>query len=224
MPGHSLDAILDELRAEWDALVLGERARRVADWSQPLEVVEAECRGLVLSGRWRDGRDDLLGVIGMSRRETYHSAILAWLLTPNKRHGLGPRFLHRLLSRLGVEANPGWLHRVRVECEVTRFETRADIVAFGADFTIIIENKVDAGEQPTQCARLYDCFSHDVAPAFVFLTPNRSPPRTTGSADVARKFVKWGYRDLIADLDASLGGTTSQAVHAYRLTLAKEFE
>lgn len=220
----SLDSMFDNLSAEWNALVLGERVRRVAEWGRLFEVVEAEHHGLVRSGRWLDGREDLLGVIGMSRRETYHSAILAWLLTPTKRHGLGARFLQRLLSRLAVESDPAWLHCVRVECEVTRLETRADIVVWGTDFTIVIENKVDAGEQPAQCERLHDRFCDEVSPAFVFLTPTRAKPRSAGRANVAERFVLLSYRDLIADLDAILCDTAAQAVHDYRRTLAREFQ
>jgi hypothetical protein len=87
------EVTFERLRCEWNDVVLGERLRRMANWEQQFALAEADYRALVHEGRWLDGRADLLGVIGASRRETYHSAILAWLLTPTRRHGLGPRFL-----------------------------------------------------------------------------------------------------------------------------------
>jgi hypothetical protein len=131
-----------------------------------------------------------------------------------------------MLSRLEVAANVDQLHRVRAECEVARLETRADIVVWGTDFTIVIENKVDANEQSAQCERLYDRFCEAVSTVFVFLRPSGARPRTMGRAEVCERYRLISYSDVIADLNASICDceTAAQSVHDYRRTLLGEFQ
>ncbi|MCW5880829.1 MAG: PD-(D/E)XK nuclease family protein [Anaerolineae bacterium] len=190
--------------------------------------LSAEHDALVRDGRWVVGVDDILSIIGRSRHEAYHSAMLAWLLNPLAKHGMGAALLSRLLQRCGVEDGPS-RHRARVECEVVRGNTRADIVAFCPDVTLIVENKVDAGEQERQCDRLYEHFGNEPGAVFLYLTPDGRPPQTaTGAARDAWTVLR--YRDLATMLAAILPQATTgelpaglAAAHNYLATLRREF-
>ena len=45
-----------------------------------------------------------------------------------------------------------------------RNDREADLVVRGEDFTLVIENKVDAPEQPHQCDDLFSNFKNESAP------------------------------------------------------------
>lgn len=215
----------DELKREWQTLVVDRRAVTMSEWQIVFDGIRRTYDDLVSSGHWLCGRDDLLWVIGVSRRETFHSAVLAWLLTPTRRHGMGAEFLKRFLACLEIQADQARLHRARVQCEVARLETRADIVVWGEDFTLVIENKVDAGEQSRQCERLFDRFRDERSPFFVFLTPGGHEPQTTGRPEVKAQFKRLSYLHLIAVIDSitSESVAAARAVHDYRATLMREF-
>ena len=145
----------------------------------------------------------MLSILGRSRREAYHSALLAWLLNPQARHGLGPAFLNGIIRHCAPEISFSDLHRARCELEVHRVDTRADIVVFAPQFTLVIENKVDAGEQPCQCDRLYEHFGRDPGAVFLFLSPSgRAPQTASGSAKEAFKPVR--YADIARLLEQAL--------------------
>lgn len=200
----------------------------VAAWKVDIEHLSAEQQDLVKSGRWVVGVDDILGIIGRSRHEAYHSAMLAWLLNPLAKHGMGAALLARLLQHSGVGDDPS-LHRARVESEVVRGGTRADIVVFCPDVTLVIENKVDAGEQARQCDRLYERFGDEPGAVFLYLTPNgRAPQTATGASRDAWTVLR--YRDLAIMIAEVLPQVTTShlpaglaAAHNYLATLRREF-
>ena len=45
-------------------------------------------------------RANIFDAVGMERQEVKHSAFIAWLLDPDKPHGLGNRFLDEFCKRL----------------------------------------------------------------------------------------------------------------------------
>lgn len=203
-------------------------AADVAAWEADVARLSAEHDALVRDGRWVVGVDDILSIIGRSRHEAYHSAMLAWLLNPLAKHGMGAALLARLLQRCGVEDGPS-RHRARVECEVVRGNTRADIVAFCPDVTLIVENKVDAGEQERQCDRLYEHFGNEPGAVFLYLTPDGRAPQTATGAALAI-WATLRYRDFAAMLDAALHDTRANAsasglaaAQNYLATLRREF-
>ena len=106
----------DKLDAEWSG-VLATRARRsVAAWTADFDEAREEQLALLERGLWRRGPDDFL--IGRSRAELVHSAMVGWLLDPLGHHSVGPRLLSRVLARTRWE--PGELSDVNVELEVSR--------------------------------------------------------------------------------------------------------
>ena len=64
---------------------------------------------------------------------------------------------------------------------------------WGRNLTLIIENKVDAPEQPDQCDDLYENYKDEIEPLFLFLTPDGRPPftATTPAAQRAFKTLSW---------------------------------
>jgi hypothetical protein len=216
--------VLDEWRT-----ITSMRAAGVEGWAEAFDTIAREERHLRAEGRWVHGRDDMFAVLGVERAEIRHSAIIAWLLDPCARHGLGTTFLERLLRRAFPEQVFGDLSGARPTCEVTRGDCRADIVVWMNDATVVVENKVDAEESPQQCDILYERFIENVGARFIFLTPKgRAPATATGEA--ANAFASISFTDVKTALDESLKTIRStsppwgrRAAEDYLLTLGREF-
>ena len=202
---------LAALREEWARVeqAIEEQDRRslrekVAEWEPLVARLRDEHRRLVAEGRWLRGPADLMAVLDQERRETYHSKAIAWLLDPLAPHGLGAGFLDAFLAACddswGAVEDPSG---VTVQCEEARGECRADIVVRADGFTLVVENKIDAGEGIRQCERIYEAFRHEHEPRFVFLTLNGQPP-LTASDEAAEHFRTVRYRDLADALETLL--------------------
>lgn len=149
---------------------------------------------LAAEGKWVSGPADMLGIAQVARNEMVHTRMLAWLLDPRGKHRLGDAVLRRVVGHAtaqGEAPNPPLVVR-SVHVSHWLNHTEADIVVFGWDFTLVIEVKVDAGEQEEQCDRLYKNYGSEPGPLFLFLTPGGWPPHTaTGAAQSAFKTVSW---------------------------------
>lgn len=180
------------LEGEWLECRRLAELHRVEGWEAALGAMAAEHSVLRAAGRWLTGRDDFLGVIRRARDEVTHSAVLGWLLDPAGRHGLGSRLTTSLLARLGLSAAED--DPVVVRLEVTGETSRADLVVTSGGLKVVIENKVDAVEQPCQCCRLVA--DHPEAQRFVFLTPTGRRPTTACPGDKWH-CIRWS---AVADL------------------------
>ena len=69
---------------------------------------------------------------------------------------------------------PAQLAVRRVAFSEWRNDREADLVVWGRNFTLVIENKVDALEQPSQCDDLFENFKNEKKPLFLFLTPEET--------------------------------------------------
>lgn len=134
---------------------------------QVSKIVKKEKR-LQEKRRKRGENFNIFGVLGLSRSEVrLHSAFLAELLNPNGDHGLGAKFLIAFVediisknSDFSFDVNSA---QVKVEYNIgtvtSNYEEggRMDILIFDAkQHAIIIENKVDAGDQEKQMLRYYN--------------------------------------------------------------------
>lgn len=205
------------VRAEWLAI------------SQPpppdpgrFEQAQREARALVDAGLWTSGPADMLSVLGRQRDELMHSRLIGWLLVPTNRHGLGRAVLRGFLDHLWPEEallESGW---VIVETEKAGSaldeggrlrEARADIVLRGDGLTLLIENKLDAGEQPDQCERLYWAWASQPGETrWVFLTPSGRPPVTASSDEAKAAWRTMSYtdlRDVVASAVVRAGASTT---------------
>jgi len=163
-------------------------------WKAALQHLSDEQQRLLDQGQWVSGPSSLLSVIGQSRRETYHCRVVAWLMDPTGRHGLGPHFLELFLNACfpDEEFDREGLRRATVSCEVPRSRSRADIVVSLPDATVVIEAKTDADERPRQCDDLYADFGEELNPHFVFMSPRGREP-ITASGDAKETFRTFSF-------------------------------
>jgi hypothetical protein len=218
------DGLIRSLEQEWRGVAT--RRVDVAEWESALDSVAEKYAEIRARGAWVSGRADFFGILGLGRAELTHSAMLAWLFDPEGRHGFGRRFLDQLIASHIHDLDPNGFRVRDVVCEVQVLETRADIVVWGDTATIVVEVKVDAGEGWRQCDRLYERFSDNPDPRFIFLTPSgRAPLTATGYA--ADDFTSISFEEVRVALEAVLdGGTTGDGVRAafdYAQTLKEEF-
>ncbi len=215
------DAGFREMESEWLAIT----AFPLDECECAIDAMLREQDSLVVAREWVSGPKDLLTLVGRARWETYHSALLAWLLWPGGQHRLGDAMLRRMLERtVGIVAAQTRM-RCRTATEVTGSTSRADIVIQGPGLKVVIEVKVDAQERQDQCLRLHS--DHQAAStAFVFLTPDGRRPRTAGNS--APFWACLSFREVRDDLAACLSETAAveggaATARAYLETLRKEF-
>lgn len=140
-------------------------------------------------GTWRTGPSDVFGVLARDRNELSHSRMLAWLLDPLGHHGLHIDFSAELLAAARLPV-PSDLDQSVVRIEVSRTESRADVVVELASGGFVIENRIDAVEGPEQCARIANDYPSD-AVGLIFLTPSGRPPITAGTSAERWRSLSW---------------------------------
>lgn len=177
------------MAAEWSRMPAVESP--VQQWESRLLSMQAEVSSLVSGGRWRSGGRTLMHALGLQHNEVMLSRGLAWLLTPDGWHGLGDRFLVRLLDRLALPSDAAAV--ATVVTEEVRGDCRADIVIRAGSAVVVIEAKVFAGEQTRQADRLQGAFG-DEASALVFLTRDGRLPET--AVESAGAWIALTWTDL----------------------------
>ncbi len=211
---------LAQMSAEWNAILASSTDDQavLANWEQSIDSMRREAASLRDQGRWRGGHRTLMHALGISHREVYLTAGLAWLLDPDGWHGLGSKVLSGLLAQLGLPSAIDYPVRVAVEETRSGGETRADLVVRMPGVTLLIEVKVYADEQPGQCDRLADAWVTE-KPMLVFLTLDGRSPRTAITSAALWHRMAWpqiaaiiadaarasdcapGVRDLLATIE-----------------------
>ena len=190
---RSWEARLRAMEREWGEVSVRWTRALLADWRGAMSEMRCQHDRLVSDGQWVAGPSDFLKIIRRARDENTHSLMLAWLLNPTGRHGLGCALVRGMAEHSTVEPVPASLAVRTVTFSEWRNDREADLVVRGDDFTLVIENKVDALEQPRQCDDLYSNYKNECAPLFLFLTPDGRKPctATTPSAQRAFKTISW---------------------------------
>jgi hypothetical protein len=225
----SMEARFEALQVEWSG-VRHQLRSHVARWEERRAQLAEEEVQLRDTGRWIHGRSDYLGVLGRERDELSHSRMIAWLLDPCARHGLGSRVLAGLISTVfGSLAVPG-LARAITRCEELLVDGRLDVVVRAPGLHLVIENKVDAAEDG-QCQYYSE---HLPAEALcVLLSPDgRMPADKPSQADdgrpvVVNRFKPLRYSEFADILRAALNSTPTatdgrRIAEDYLLTLDME--
>jgi len=137
----------------------------------------------------RFGRFNLFEAVGSVRRELNHSNFLAFLLSPNRPHGLGAEPLRRVLRRIvetldkgsrpigALEIAVGDLDEAIVYRERDNIDLLVEVRALR--LAVVIENKVGAEASDGQLQRYADIARRsypDWKLLFVFLTPEGRDP------------------------------------------------
>ena len=219
------------MEREWDEIAVRRTRRLVAGWRGAMTEMRRQHDRLVSDGLWLTGPSDFLEIVGLARHENTHSRMLGWLLDPTGRHGLGCGLLERLVEHCTGEPVSVPLAVRKVAFSVWRNDREADLVVWGRNFTLVIENKVDASEQPSQCDDLYENFKNENAPLFVFLTPDGRKPQTATTRCSQRAFKTLSWPDVRAMLEDTLNESRSatevpgaiDVVKNYLRTLKEQF-
>ena len=153
--------------------------------------------------------------VNLARSELKHCSFLRWLLDPRGSHYQGELFLKRFIERFIERFSERFPNEIPIDelssCNVKSEDSdiadgRVDISITGRSFIIVIEAKIDAGEQEDQLKR-YGNISEDVV--IVFLTKDGREPKT-GKADlcvawkdigeICKEFVKECKNPWLAEL------------------------
>lgn len=218
------------MEREWRDIAARRTTTLVAGWNEAMAEMRREQERLVSEGRWMTGPSDFFGILGLARRENPHSRMLKWLLTPTARHGLGSGLLERVVRRCRNEPVSAPINVRKVAFSVWRNDREADLVVWARDFTLVIENKVDASEQPNQCDDLYCHFEDEKAPLFLFLTPDGRKPVTATRPCARRAFQTLAWSDIASMLEDALTdspvaavGDAADIARNYLQTLREQF-
>ncbi len=217
---------LAQMVEEWEYIESASLNQVLSEWNVAFETLAREESELRARGDWVRGPADMFGVLGHSRAEVRHTKLVAWLLDPVARHGLGTRFLELMLERVYPGEQFDDLDRAEPACEVVRGPCRADIIVWGPGFTIVIEAKVDAEEGRRQCDEQYEQFADEPGSRFIFLTPRGRQPRTA-TGDAAEVWQKLSFAAIRDDLCTAMTETTPgparRVAEDYLVTLEREF-
>ncbi|HHX4812401.1 TPA: PD-(D/E)XK nuclease family protein [Yersinia enterocolitica] len=163
-------------------------------------------------------------IAGLGRKEVRNTGVLAWLLDPSGSHGFGRLPLQAFLQSIrdcGREDIPKDFNRycrVRVETNPTGDNTnRVDIEIDADNFFLLIEVKIDAGEQKEQISHYCsDARQRAVQRPWVvvFLTPHGGKPLTSGLEFNAEDVPCLSWWHLAAAMESSLQLSYRQIVTA----------
>ncbi len=222
------EAFIHDAEAEWIAL----NDAVLSCWKADIKTMIAEQQTSLSAGRWVSGSTDLLNIIGRGRWETYHCAMLAWLMKPDGRHRLGEAFLRKVLDACVQDLNIDFddFTAFVPATEVNGPTSRADILVNGPGLHLVIEVKVDAAEGDMQCQRLYNDHARPDA-RFIFLTPRGRNPRSCDKVTqkswttLSFRWVKSTLEELLKDNAARVEQEpdASATLRTYLTTLREEF-
>ncbi len=186
------------MELKWDEITARWTRRLLAQWREAMTEMRCHHDRLISDGLWLTGPSDFLDIVGLARHENTHSRMLKWLLTPTARHGLGSGFVERLVEHCTGQSVSAPLAVRKVAFSEWRNDREADLVVWGGNFTLVIENKVDASEQRGQCDDLYENFKNENAPLFLFLTPDGRNPHTATTRRSRRDFKTLSWPEVRA--------------------------
>lgn len=216
---------------QWCEIAARRTKTLLAEWYEAMAAMRCQQDRLVSDGLWLTGPSDFFDIVGLARHENTHSRMLAWLLMPTARHGLGPELVKRFLEHCTGETVPAQLAVRRVAFSEWRNDREADLVVWGENFTLVIENKVDASEQPSQCDDLLKNFKNEKKPLFLFLTPDGRKPHTATTPCAQRAFKTLSWPEVRAMLETALNESRPktgvepavEVVRNYLRTLKEQF-
>ncbi len=143
---------------------------------------------------------NIFDVLGISRTEIRHSNMLAWLMDPNERHGLGDEVLRGMMDYSSVFSIQDYR-----SFSIRREWNFIDLMAVSETEKAIlcVENKIDTGEHDDQLTRykkLVDDTWPDYRRVFVYLTP------TGKTSSDPEHWIAMGYEVILKIIDAALAG------------------
>lgn len=185
-------------------------------------------------------KPNIFNILGIGRAEIRHSNFLAWLFDPNESHGLGNRFLIRVLRDLAIMKNELDIFKINelnfsdVEVEREVYYSNKDkkhfidiLIIFRNEndkLVVCIENKIDTTDSDEQLTNyrkyIEGTFKKDdgYKNVFVYLTPNGINPN---NADEIEKWNNYSYAErdgtsgIIKHLANMKNSITDSAIKTY---------
>ena len=155
-------------------------------------------------GLWRKTHLNLFEVFGINRLESVHSNILAWLLNPEEAHGFGEKFLRDFINKVFIDNKLPSKLFVKVTTEKKDGENILDIVVEGKNWWLVIENKVDSGEQENQTIRYAEKYKQKGKLGekvfLVLLSPEGVPPVSSYFTPVSYRIIRELLETLLKTL------------------------
>lgn len=179
-------------------------------------------------------KPNIFSILGIGRMEIRHSSFLAWLLDPNGSHGLGNRFLIKIMRDLAIENNDLDIfeisnlnfNNVEINREMSSYDSENKkngsidlLIDFWSDKLVIcIENKIDATDSEEQLEKYKKYidttknFKEYKNRIFVYLTPFGDKPKR-------HKGMEWhtySYeRNIVKHLENIQEATINSSVKTY---------
>ncbi|MDJ1497662.1 PD-(D/E)XK nuclease family protein [Cytophagaceae bacterium DM2B3-1] len=123
---------------------------------------------------------NLFQILGLEKNEVKHSRLIGYLLNPLAGHGHKDVFAKLFLSGLGMDYINTTQLRVELEKCIPVSNRRIDIYLTDGVHRIIIENKIEAADQPDQLWDYFTFGTSELEPdgklTLVYLTPRGSDP------------------------------------------------
>ena len=184
---------------------------------QDVSKIVVEEKTLQEEKRKRGDNFNVFSVLGLQTSEVrLHSALIAELLSPDGGHGLGDKFIKAFLDVLNKHYEEPFCFdtesaKVIVEHNIgsisENYESGGRIDLFIQDKnsqTIIIENKIYAGDQYRQMFRYYEYAKEELKlkddqVKLLYLTLDRDDPSDDSLGNSNVKYTSISYRDEILD-------------------------
>lgn len=192
---------------------------------EALKTLQADASELEQVGELLD-RFNVFETIGFRAQELMHSRLLAFLLDPNRNHGLGDLFLRSFLQECAESANryalpqiddDGSLSQTTVRTEVYTGDGRIDILLLNETekWAVIVENKIWTTEHSDQLGKYYRFVKEEHTSYQVwgiYLTPYGDTPSHEG-------YVPLGYGAVCEVLEGILESQFSTANPEVRMAM-----
>ena len=183
-------------------------------------------------------KPNIFSILGIGRMEIRHSNFLAWLLDPNASHGLGNRFLIRVLRDLAIlenkldifDINKLSFSNVEVNREYKIKDGSIDILIVFRDkedkLVICIENKIDAIDSDGQLdnyKEYIDSAYDGYKKVFVYLTIfGESPKKCNEEGWHTYSYEKNIIKHIENTQEATINSTVKTYISDYLSTLKTE--
>ena len=156
-------------------------------------------------------------MLGVEKRELSYSNFLAWLMDPEVNGEISTEFLKQILDLVNSEYTLSD-SSLKVDREVEKPNSIADIVVENDEFQLVLENKVKSGEGKEQTERVYyDWKGSGKVENFVYLTPEY---REECNCDEFEHITYTQIRDILEDMDrAALDKRTEIMIEDFIETL-----
>ena len=182
----------------------------------------------------RLGGFNIFEAIGHTRAEMRHSDFLAFLLDPNRDHGLGSEFLSRFVIEV-VKAIPSRERHISVSeialmdferCLVLREHHSIDVLCIdGANrFLLAIENKIGSGEHSDQLQRyraLLETHHSAHRRVLAYLTPDGDTPSDDSWTPISYAAIVSILESLGTKYAGGLGQSVLMALNHYAQMLRR---